>query len=300
MAVLVTVISYMALAGLAGPLSPPGAKADTPQIDNASIPDVYGYVYDSKGNKVPNAHVSIYYVNGTFLWLDKNPAFTGHDDAQGYFKFSGVDIGNYTVKAEIADLFGDVHSSAASVRKFDDRPGIAYIILMDYVYTPWISPTPQPTAVPAAAVIKVLSTATPAATPAAKNNSHGPLNPLYALAVSPVVAAGVFLFMRNKKAPAAKYGRPYVDAGRSQTLLSDRGVIAGSNVSRGFSEYFLMNDDYRAELEELVRCKIKYHYNDIAVIHRVEKIARRYGIDEFVIYQDIRKIKTSMERRKYL
>jgi len=277
-----------------GPLE---AHADTLPVNSAApAPDVYGYVYDSKGNKVPNAYVTIYYRDGPAMWLKDNPVFSGSYEEQGYYGFYGVDVGNYTVKAEIVDRFGDLYNGTASAMKFDDRAVIADVTVPDYVYSPWISPTPTPQ--PAAAQAPATITAIPSVIPTAKDGFAGAINPLYALAVSPLVVVGALLFMRNKKAPAVKSGQN-VDLSRSQTLLRDSCRGARSNVISGLSEYFLMNEGYSSELEELVLSKIKYHYNDIAVIHRVEKISKKYGIELTVVYRDMKRIKTMMERGKY-
>lgn len=301
-AVLIAVISYVVLAGFGGPIGPRIANADTPVIGNTSAvapaPDVYGYVYDSKGNKVPHAHVTIYYLNGTVMWIQDNPKLSGIDNDQGYYGFSGVDIGNYTIKAEIVNSFGDVYNGTARAFKFDDRPVIANVTISGYTYSPWISPTPTP--LPVAVQMPVSATAKPTATPVPKNNPMSIFNPLYALAASPVIVVGALLFIRNKKPPATKSGRQHIDIARSQTFSSYSGMSVGSNTVSGFSEYFLVNDGYSSELEELVQSKVKNHYNDIAVIHRVEKISQKYGIELTIVYRDMKRIKTSIERGKYL
>ncbi|HTY92134.1 MAG TPA: carboxypeptidase-like regulatory domain-containing protein [Methanocella sp.] len=301
-AIIIAIISYAVLIGLGGPVGPIRAYADTPLIDNASAtvspPDVHGHVYDSKGNKVPNAHVTLY-SNGSFMWLGDNPTYSsnGSDGDMGYYGFHGVEIGNYTVKAEIVDTFGDVYNGTVKAKKFDDRPVETDIIISSYVYSPWIKPSPTPE--PAAVLLPITSpTAKPTALPMNKDQT-GIFNPLYALAVSPVAVVGAFMFMRSKKRPASRNGYQYIDMGRSQTFLGDSKLSTRSNVISGFSEYFLGNAGYSSELEELVQSTIKYHYNDITVIHRVEKIAKKYGIELTVVYRDIKRIKNMMERGKY-
>lgn len=302
MAVLIAIVSYAALAVSGGPVGPLKAYADTPQIVNASAaipePDVYGYVYDSKGNKVPNAHVTIY-SNDSYVRLMDNPTFTGDgsDGDPGYYGFFGIDIGNYTVKAEITDCLGYVYNGTAKVKKFDDRSVKADVIVQDYVFSPWIEPTPTPEP-----VVILDSTAKPTVKPSPlpDESQSGGLNPLYALVVSPVAIVGALILMRNKKRPSAISKYQYVDTRRSQTSFSGVNVDAGSNLlMSGFSESFLANSEYSLELEELVRSKIKHHYNDITMIHRVEKIAKKYDIDQILVYRDVKRIKSLIERGKY-
>jgi hypothetical protein len=212
-----------------------------------------------------------------------------------------MDPGNYRIRAEIVDTLGNAYNGTTQVKKLDDRSIEANVTIEGYVYSPWIVATPTPAAVPAL-VENPTAQATPL--PAPKESGAGGLNPLYALAASPVVIIGAFVFMRYKKRPATNNnGFKYVDTGRSQTLLGtfNTGASWNANTSRapGLSEYFLTNTRYSLELEELIQATIKHHYNDIAMINRVEKISKKYGIEQFIIYNDIKRIKILMQRGKY-
>jgi hypothetical protein len=221
----------------------------------------------------------------------------GDGDDPGYYGFSGIDFGNYTIRAETVDALGNAYNGTARVKKLDDRSIEANVTIEGYVYSPWIVATPTPTAIP---VIVEIGAASASPLPAPKDSGTGGISPLYALAASPVFIVGALMFMRHKKRPVTNDGFKYVDTRRSQTLLGTYpGWNANTTRAPGLSQYFLTNAWYSLELEELIQATIKHQYNDIAVIHRVEKISEKYGIDQFIIYNDIKRIKAQMQRGKF-
>ena len=304
-AILLTVVLCAMAASLGGPLGPLKTYADVPSNDPTYINngtgasyDITGYVFDSRGNKVPNAHVILYF-NDTSSRRTVSPTFSGNGDGNepGWYGFMGIDLGKYTVTAEIVDTLGNVYNGTVQVKKLDDRPVNANVTIKGYVYSPWVVATPTPTAIP---VVIETGAASASPLPVPKDSGTGGISPLYALAASPVFIIGALVFMRHKKRPVTNDGFKYVDTRRSQTLLgTNLGWNANTTRAPGLSQHFLTNARYSLELEELIQATIKHHYNDIAVIHRVEKISEKYGIDQFIIYNDIKRIKAQMQRGKF-
>ena len=135
LAILLTVVFCAIVASLSGPVGPMKAHADTPlnnstlidnssnisrcpTIDASTSYDIFGYVLDSKGNKVPNAHVLLY-TSDSLERLSGNPIFSGNGDGDdpGYYGFSGIDFGNYTIRAETVDALGNAYNGTARVKK---------------------------------------------------------------------------------------------------------------------------------------------------------------------------------------
>ncbi len=104
---------------------------------------ITGYIYDTKGNGVPQAYI-VLYKDGVRTHADPIFSGDGDDGLTGEYGFSGLEPGNYSVIAEIADGIQFYNGTAFYVLDINESTELN-VTINGYVFTPWLKPTPTPT-----------------------------------------------------------------------------------------------------------------------------------------------------------
>lgn len=290
-----TISNGSAAIGLIGNGSEPTVGTAAPQSY-----DISGYILDSKGNKVPHAFVTLY-KDGSILFTKGNPTFSddGNKGKYGWYYFTGLAPGNYTMTAEIVGEIGTKYNGTAAVKRPNDAPSVVDITIKGYVFKPWINPTPVltpiPTAVPIMATQKPQVTAVPTA-------SSGISWMAYIIAPIPVAALGLLAVVQIRKRtskkplPKAKQVNPQFNDSNTRHATTGYVVDVDPKKARQAKSMSLRpqllytDDEYTKEIENLVR-DIAEGYGDIAVLNKVNEIAKKYYIDQNTIFYDIKKVK---------
>jgi len=270
-------------------------------ISNSSIPSrawapngsISGYILDINGNRVPQAFITLS-KDGKIVNDHEVFSADGVNGSIGEYGFTGLDSGNYTVTAEKADgqLF---YNGTASVTLIGDVSIKLDVAINNYVFRPWITPTPAPTIAP-----KVTEAPEPTALPTATPSAPGLLgsfNLLYVLAIIPLAIVGILFVIRSRKRPlkSSAVQKSVTKApGSSVQMINNKGISINGKTKANYGVSKLLNEnaEYRMEIEELIKKNTASGYTDIAVINKVNELAKKYGIDQNTIFYDMRTMKS--------
>jgi hypothetical protein len=249
---------------------------------------IWGYVIDSKGNGAPQAFVTLYN-NGT--QVRTNPVFSGNGTGipMGQYQFTGLAPGNYSVMAEIANGMQFFNGTAQYVLAINESK-MLNVTISGYVVAPWLIPTPAPTVEVQPTPLPQPSTVLPSLP--AKNE---PMIPVYVYTMAFVLAIIVIVIIwllwrhNNKRAPAAKSDYPgSMSSQKAWSVNTHSANIRDNMPMLNTSKTFRTNIDYRHDIENLNYESVMNDYTDIAVINRVDRLAKKYSVDQVTIFQDLK------------
>lgn len=145
--------------------------------NSQSVGSVIGKVYDSIGNGVPNANVTILQ-GGKLLYIPENPQLSndGRTENVGQYGFPNIPVGQYTIIAE-----KEGHQTSQIITISPDRMLIQDLVIPNYIFHPPYTPTPAPTPAPTPTI-----TALPSPTP---NNDQFNNGLISGIAVTLVIIA---------------------------------------------------------------------------------------------------------------
>ncbi len=118
--------------------------------------------------------------------------------------------------------------------------------------------------------------------------------PGYLYAAVPLMAAGIGAFIwigrrPDKKNAAVQKSTHMVATGGSAWTVNTSQANARENLPMlNTSRLFRNNPDYRHDIEDLNYDSIMNGYSEIAVLNRVDRLAKKYSVDQLTIFQDIR------------
>jgi len=250
---------------------------------------IFGYVLDIKGNGVPQSFVTLY-KNGILVPAD--PIFSGNgtDSPMGEYQFSGLGPGNYSIMAEIADAM-QFYNGTASYHLDINESKALNVTINGFVFKPRLEPTPAPTA---EAQPTAIPTTQPMIAPAHATN-NGPNIPGYVYVAVPMTATGIGAFIWVGRRPGKKNvpvkKSTYMEATTYQRAWTTN--LGPSTTPRNLpmlntSPLFRGNPGYRQDVEDLNYESVMNDYTDIAVINRVNRLAKKYSVDQVTIFQDMR------------
>ncbi len=233
--------------------------------------NISGYVVDSRGNRVPNAYVTLYN-DGKDVNIYGNPSFSGdgQNGALGYYSFVVHSPGNFTVSAEKSDVF--LYNGTAGANASYDTDITLNIALTGYVFSPVVAPE---TVTPAPTLIQMPAAPPAPARTSTDNNVIGSLwkpailVPAVFIAILVVGAALILLGSRRPK----------------KRMQSDRKSATTPRVR----ENSKISPEYYAEIEEMSKEDMAQALMDPAFLEKVNEVAKKYGIGQSKIFYDLKK-----------
>jgi hypothetical protein len=248
---------------------------------------ISGYVLDMKGNGVAQAFVTLYN-NSTIMQV--NPVFSsnGTCSPMGVYQFSGLAPGNYSIIAEIADGLQSYNGTAVYDLAINESATLN-VTVNGFVVSPWLRPTPAPTVEAQPTVVPTQQpTVIPTPTPGGISGIMG-----YVFAAVPLTVIGVGAFIwigkrpNKKKAPARTTYTMGASSRRAWAVNAAPASINRNLPTLSTSQLFRNNPDYRHDLEDLNYDTVMNDLTEIAIINRVNKLAKKYSIDQVTIFHDM-------------
>ena len=247
---------------------------------------ISGYVLDMEDNGVPQAFVTLYN-NGTMKQV--NPVFSSNGTGSpiGLYRFYGLAPGNYSIMAEIADGMQSYNGTSSYDLAINESATLN-VTVNGFIVSPWLRPTPAPTV---EAQPTAIPTTQPSLLPTPVPNKVSEI--MYILAAVPLTVIGIGGYIwigkrqTKKKAPIRKnYSRSI----QSQIAWTTKAIPSGAYQNMPMlstSQLFRNNPDYRHDLEDLNYETVMSDYTEIAIINRVNRLAKKYSVDQVTIFHDM-------------
>ncbi len=242
-----------------------------------------GYILDSRGNKVPDAYVTLF-IDSTIAPIDGNPAYIGNIQGSdvGAYSFSGLIPGNYSVKAEKDDIW--LYNGTASIWILGNTDARLDVTLVNYVFSPRLSPTPEPLPEEQPTILPIPVPSTTGDTEKSLIGSFSPLIILPAI-FGIIVIIGAIIFYRVNKRPAS--AQKAVKA-----LPNKQAPVPGVS-----SIIFQAGPEYTRDIEELAAISSSSGMTDSGFIKKINEVAKKYGIDQNRLFYDIKKVRGNKDKK---
>jgi hypothetical protein len=227
------------------------------------------------------------FIDSTIAPIAGNPSFAGNLSGSdpGEYHFSGLIPGNYTIKAEIGDIW--LYNGTASIWVLGNTDARLDVTLQNYVLSPPASAisTAVPAEVPAALPIM---TPTPHAVENSPGNSFNPLLIIPVIFVMIIVIGVVIIYRTNKKsAPGQKIHK----------TLAYVPVKPDVKQAAPAPNLLQTGPGYASDIEELAALSFSNSTTDPNYIKKINDTARKYGVSQSKLFYDIKKATGSKSKK---